>query len=211
MSRRFGFGLALFLATFVVSGPCLAAVVHDETVDGELSNDNLAPTSLTFTIGENTVIGTIEDAFGLANTDVFTFVVPERAVWTSLVVDDYQSTDNLAFLAIDDTDTFPYNANQLNLVDFGQLPDDAFIGGTTFGQADAVGGFNILPRAGIVTGSGFTAPLPSGTYTIYLQQIGAETNYSLTTTIVSTIPEPSSAILLGALASIGCLRRRRKQ
>ncbi|MEO1530194.1 MAG: PEP-CTERM sorting domain-containing protein [Planctomycetota bacterium] len=209
MFRAILFGL--FAATVLLAtNSALAAVVHDESIDGELSNDNLNPTALNFTVGDNTVIGTIEDAFGLANTDVFTFVVPTGSVWTSLVVDNYQSTDNLAFLAIDDTDSFPYDANQLNLVDFGQLPDDAYIGGTTFGAADAAGGFNLLPRAGIVTGSGFTPPLPSGTYTIYLQQIGAETNYSLTTTIVSTIPEPSSALLLGGIGSVVLLRRRRR-
>lgn len=204
--------LLVFTIGFIAFGfasSANAAIVHDEAVDGDLSTDNTSPTSLNFSIGPNTVIGNVDDAQGSGNVDVFTFNVPNGAQWTSMTLDTYVSSDNVAFLGIDDTDSFPYNTFELGQVDFGFLPADAFIGGTTFGPFDV--GNNILPRAGNIVGSRFTPPLPGGDYTIYVQQTGsASTDYSLTFSLISAVPEPGSATLILAVGSVVALRRRRR-
>jgi flagellar hook assembly protein FlgD len=48
-----------------------------------------------------------------------------------------------------------------------------------------------------------------GTYTIYMQQTGDNTQYQLDLTVVSTIPEPSSFALVGLFAASALARRRR--
>ncbi|PAY19544.1 hypothetical protein CKO51_10515 [Rhodopirellula sp. SM50] len=212
--------VAAFLSwTVSAANQSHAAIVHDEGIHGELSNDNLAPTVLNFTIGENTVIGDVANARGfLANTDVFSFVVPNGAVWDSLILTDYRDNspnkDNAAFLAIDDSDSFPYDSFGLDEINNANpaFPADAFIGGTTFGGGGPTNpdvGRDLLPRAANVVGAGYTTPLPSGNYTIYIQQTDAATGYTLTVNLVSAIPEPSSATVLMLVGAAVVMRRRR--
>ncbi len=165
-------------------------LMHDEGPNGTtdpLSTDNLNPTPLGSTQpGSNLVSGHVADALGVGDTDVFTFTVEPGFQWSGLYVDAYDypngaGMDNAAFLAIDTGTSFPYNAE-----DFQSFSFDAnnFIGGTTFGTAD-VGGSNILPRAGNVTGSGFSGPLAAGTYTVYIQQTGPASSYTLDIEVTS--------------------------
>ncbi|KAA5545160.1 PEP-CTERM sorting domain-containing protein [Roseiconus nitratireducens] len=198
--------IVMLLALAASVRPLPAAIVYDEAVDGELTSDNLAPQPINFTIGDNTVVGTVESSQGVGNVDVFTFNVPTGVQWTSMVVDNYESTDSLAFVGINDDSFFPYNTFELDLVNFGDLPDDAFLGGTTFSSFDL--GNDILPRSANVAGRGFTAPLPSGDYSIYIQQTGAITDYALTFNLVSAVPEPGVVSLL-LLGSVSLLMRRR--
>ncbi|MEM0926528.1 MAG: PEP-CTERM sorting domain-containing protein [Planctomycetota bacterium] len=207
--------LLLWAACCVMDQSANAAIVHDELDgDGELSNDNNDPTPLDFAIGDNTVRGVVFDARGTMNTDIFTFTVPELTEWTSMRVDDYISTDNIAFVAISSGTTFPYNVFDLDEVQNGNLPEDAFLGGTTFGPGDTVpndptAGFDILQRAGRISGSRFSGPLSAGEYTVYIQQIGASTEYRLTFGITS-IPEPSAFAFLGLASGVVVTRRRRR-
>ncbi|MCS7468398.1 PEP-CTERM sorting domain-containing protein [Stieleria sp. ICT_E10.1] len=214
------FAAAVSLGCVVVdSRPSNAAIVHDEAIHGELSNDNFAPTVLNFTLGENTVIGDVANARDFpANTDVFRFVVPDGAVWDSLILTDYRDSspnkDNAAFLAIDDSDTFPYDSFGLDEINNANpaFPEDAFIGGTVFGGGGPTNpdvGRDLLPRAANVVGAGYTTPLPSGDYTIYIQQTDSSTGYSLTVNLVSAIPEPSSTGLLMLVGTAVAIRRRR--
>jgi len=104
--------LFLLLLIFGVMTPNLQAqVTFDETVDGELSDDNLAPTDLlVFEIGLNTVAGTVVDATGAnPNVDIFTFEVAAGTQFDGLFVNVFDSTDDLAFLGLDDSDTFPFD------------------------------------------------------------------------------------------------------
>ncbi|WP_182867074.1 PEP-CTERM sorting domain-containing protein [Stieleria mannarensis] len=196
-----------------------AAIVHNEAIHGELSNDNFSPSVLNFTVGENTVIGEVTNARGFpANTDVFTFSVPEGAFWDALILDDYRDSspnqDNAAFLAINDSDFFPYGSFELDEINNANpaFPEDAFIGGTVFGGGGPTNpdvGRNLLPRAANIVGAGFTTPLPSGNYTIYIQQTDALTGYTLTANLVSAVPEPSSAGWLMLVGTAIAIRRRR--
>lgn len=214
--KRFAFGFALMVSAVLAAQPLSAAIVHDELGgDGALSNDNNNPTPLDFAIGDNTVRGVVFDARGAMNTDVFTFTVPTGAEWVSMRVDDYISTDNVAFVALSAGTTFPYNVFELDEVQNGNLPESAFLGGTTFGPGDTVdgdpmAGFDILGRAGRVSGSRFSGPLPAGDYTVYIQQIGASTEYRMTFGITA-IPEPSSLGFIACLGGVMVTRRRTRR
>lgn len=166
--------------------------LHDEGPTGTtnpLSTDNNAPTDLgTLSKGSNIVRGHIDAALTTGDVDVFTFQVASGFQLSGLFVLDYEyvtpptnPNERNAFLAIDDSATFPFNANELDINQNPFLDETQFIGGTVFGLDDlpAVSGGNILPRAGVITGSGFTGPLPAGIYTIYIQQTGPANTYEL--------------------------------
>ena len=172
--------------------------LHDEGADGTtdpLSTDNLNPTPLGSTQpGSNLVSGYVEYAFSSGDMDVFTFTIEPGFQWSGLYVDAYAypngaNGDAGAFLAIDTGSSFPYNA-----FDF-QDPNidyNAFIGSTVFGTSD-VGGSNILPRAGNLVGSGFSGPLGAGTYTIYIQQTGPASSYTLDLEVTSVVSQSLSS------------------
>ncbi|TWU58783.1 Dockerin type I repeat protein [Rubripirellula tenax] len=174
-------------------------VLHDEGADGivdPLSTDSSAPTNLgLLSIGSNIVRGTVESANSIGNVDVFTFQVEAGFQLNGLFVLEYEydqiptnPNERNAFIAIDDTDSFPYDAFDLDINANPFLDETQFIGGTVFGLDDLpeAGGASILRRAGIVTGSKFVPPLAAGTYTFYIQQTGPLNRYSLDLRVTET-------------------------
>ena len=204
---RHWFAIAALAMTGTVAP---AAVVFDESVDGPLSRDNDKPTALTFAVGENTVAGTISRARTDGDVDVYTFNVPIGAVLDSIALDTFESLDNLAFFAIDSGTMFPYDVFDFDDVANGFLPESAYLGGTVFGPSDITNDVNLLTRAGNIGGARFTGPLPADDYSIYVQQTGASTDYSLTfnVTSVTAVPEPGSML---ALATVGAVLWRRRR
>ncbi|MFK8113419.1 MAG: hypothetical protein AB8B91_14540, partial [Rubripirellula sp.] len=167
-------------------------VIHDEGANGTvdpLSADNNSPTDLgTLARGSNLLSGLIESAKTIGNVDVVTFEIAAGFELDGLFVLNYDYVtppgdpgERNAFLAIDDAATFPYDADGLDINTNPSFDETLFIGGTVFGLDDlpAAGGGNILPRAGTVTGSGFTGPLSAGVYTFYIQQTGPANTYTL--------------------------------
>lgn len=163
-------------------------LIQDEGVDGTtnpFSTDHNSPTDVgSLSLGSNIVRGFVDAANSVGDVDVFTFQIDPGFQLDGIFVNDYayitppsSSNERNAFLAIDDENTFPYNANELTV----GVDESLFIGGTVFGLDDlpAEGGGNILPRAGFIAGSGFTPPLQSGTYTFYIQQTGPANTYEL--------------------------------
>ena len=196
----------------------------------ELSGDPDAPTPVTVSLGDNTVYGivdnaprvTFDDAFFMTvtgddydtstNVDIFTFTVAPGQQWTSLVVAHYDNpVDGVAFLAINDSNTFPVNAIDLGLMNWNPTTDQ-YLGGTTFGSAADVGE-DIMPRlanSGMIPGSfGFVGPLGPGDYSIHVQQIGGATPYGLTVGITTVVPEPTAAGFLILGFALSTFRRRR--
>jgi hypothetical protein len=77
------------------------------------------------------------------------------------------------------------------------------LGYTHFGPGAGNVGLDILPSMGTGAGSqGFTAPLAAGSYTFWIQQLGALTNYDFNFA-VTRVPEPSSLLL--AVVGLGIL------
>lgn len=185
-----------------------AQVSFDEIVSGELSGDNAAPTDLgIFSVGTNSVAGLIVDATGAnPNVDVFTFEIAAGTQLDGIVLSEFGSDDDLAFLGFNDSNTFPFDSTAL-----GSGPDQSqFTGGLLFGQVTNTNILDDIGGGGI--GSGFSGPLNAGEYTVFLQQLGGSTvDYEFQFNVSSTaaIPEPTSAIVLAGLGLAGLIRRRR--
>lgn len=82
------------LALLLVAAPASAAVVWNESVQGDLSSNPAAPTPLVFGPGGNTVIGTTT----ANDRDYLSFVVPPGGTLTGLNLLAW-TPDNLGFMA----------------------------------------------------------------------------------------------------------------
>ncbi|MEL6429269.1 MAG: hypothetical protein AAFR54_08830 [Planctomycetota bacterium] len=137
---------------------------HDEAVDGDLSDDRLAPTAVSLEFGDNRVRATQQgNAFG-RDIDYLTITVPLSAELTELrLVDFVAGPGNLAFLGLQSGSTFTVDASSAGAGDL--------LGGAVFGAGEV--GVDLLPVVGGLPGAaGFTPPLGPGDYTFWLNQTG---------------------------------------
>jgi PEP-CTERM motif len=182
--------------------------VWDESVKGDLSNNPLAPTSVTVAPGLNDVIGSagagspsFDPITGQPNfdTDFFTFTVPKgyelkSLVPVSIVFTDPRDMDSFIGLGsgtqITASTTFPYATGAAGLLGWLHVdPGDV--------------GNNIMPAMGVagMGASGFAGPLPAGDYSVWVQD-DFPFNYDYRFEIHA--PEPSTlAIMLAGFAGIG--------
>jgi hypothetical protein len=182
------------LGTHALAIACLAAagtaqaLNHDETVNGDLSDDRLNPTNLSFATGTNTISGTTQSG----DRDYFTFEVPSGWNLSSVFHQTYESDDFRGFIGLQAGTQLtepPVGANASNL-----------LGYTLFG-VDTVGSEIIddlaASGASLPPATGFDAPLPAGDYTFWLQQTGTLTTYSFDF-VLTPVPEPEQwALMLG--------------
>jgi len=187
-----------------LAAPAAASTVFDESIDGDLSTDPLAPTPVAFTIGSNVVSGSV---VATADTrDYFTFTIAPGQSLTGIFLLDYTDLNtggngDRGFAHIDDgvTSVIPSSGTSGDFLggshlDRGLFPDAAA---------------NVLDRLGLALqgGVGFGAPLGPGDYTFNVQQTGPElTGYSLSFEVV---PAPSTLGALAGFGLLGGLRRRR--
>jgi hypothetical protein len=174
------------------------AAVYVESTNGDISSDRLNPTVFAVDPGANTISGTVVSG----DRDYLTFTILPGYVFQSLTLDSYSGTGTLtkSFIGIQSGSTFtepPTGTNVANL-----------LGYTHFGPTGATG--DILDDMG--TGSGaqdFTAPLPAGDYTFWIQETGTQArDYTFTLNMVA-VPEPSICAML-SLGVVGLARRVRK-
>jgi uncharacterized repeat protein (TIGR01451 family) len=166
------------------------SVLYNESISGDLSNNQATPTALTLAAGTNSVIGTVNGSTDLQ--DWVTVHVPTGLQLSSLVLASYVSTDQQGFTGVQQGTSFvgsPFTASSyLGYAHFGT--------GATNGSLPATNlvGTDLLPLMGnntIESGStGFTPPLPSGDYTFLIQQLGASTAYQFDFNTTSTAPPP---------------------
>jgi hypothetical protein len=156
--------LTVFSLLFALSAPAIAGD-WDEVIDGDLSDNRLAPTTLNLTLGSNLVSATQQgNAFG-RDVDYLTTVVPVGTQLSQLLVTGYVETvvGNLAFLGVQAGSTFT--------VDFDAAKAGDLLGGTVIGNFSV--NTNILPITGVLGGAiGFSPPLPPGSYTWWFNQTG---------------------------------------
>jgi hypothetical protein len=136
-------------------------LLWDEAVDGDLSNDKLAPTALALAPGENLITGAVGPG---AEDDVFVFSVPVGSIVDSITLLDYSSASNSSFLGIDVGTTYTSVSN-----------NDTY-GFTTFGSSQI--GLNILPLIG-ASNDHFLPPLTAGTYTFWIDEGTGPESYAL--------------------------------
>jgi hypothetical protein len=185
----------------VLALPSVAsAFTHDERVDGDLSGDRLNPTTLAAEIGSNAFSGTTV----ASDVDYVRISLPPGAELSELVLLSIASTDNVAFIAVQEGPTFTVS------------PDEAvegdLLGYTHFGTGALAGtatpGNDILPKMSVAPEAiGFDIPLTGSDYTFWIQQVNAQPfGYSFE---VFVVPEPgASSMMATGLLTLLVLARR---
>jgi len=151
----------------------------------EFSDDRLNPTQIALTQGSNTLVAT-QDGDPTRDYDYITLVVPQGLELTSLTLDAFNDYDgsvaNFSFIGLQAGSTFteaPATANPANL-----------LGGVIYGEFD-VGADLLADMAdGVIEGAsvntqGFSTPLGSGSYTLWLSQGGDPTTSTLNATLAT--------------------------
>lgn len=159
MKKKLFFTLLSFLSLSAI------AQVYDEGTDGDLSNDFMNPTLISFDMVEGRSEVTSSQLGMPRDVDYFTFTVPDGYVLTDIFVREHQVDDpaNKSFIGIQRGSSFTKDANSTMASDL--------LGGTVFGAEDEE--FSILNRMGFLEGAeGYTSILTEGTYTIWLNQTG---------------------------------------
>jgi hypothetical protein len=192
MGHRAGL-LSLVMAAALLAAPLTRASSFNEATDGDLSNNRLAPSTLSLTPGDNTVTGTVI----AGDVDYLTITVPVGFTLSQINLLSFVSVDDLAFISIQAGSTFTQPPTG---TDVSQL-----LGWAHFGPTAPVPYFDIL---GTSSGAiGFTSPLPAGPYTLWIQQTSAQqVAYSWDFVVGSgSVPEPGSAALalFGVAALLG--------
>lgn len=151
--------LGLFLALASSAG---AAVIHDETVNGDLGTDPATPSALVFALGGNTIIGTVANSAAPGgDRDYITFTIPGGQLLVGLNLLAY-SPDNLSFAA--------FNSGATSFIPSGAT-NGSFLAGIHPSGAHV--GSDLMPL--FVSSSVTTNSLPSpvlgpGTYCFMIQQ-----------------------------------------
>lgn len=199
--------LAAPFAALLAAGLLSAAqanTVWNEAVDGDLSNQGLQPTAVTFASGSNVVLGTTgRDGNGVVDRDYFTFTLAPGWQLDALVL-----LPGSTFLGGADASFIAIQAGPQMTVDPVGNSASGLLGWWLYNGNDI--GEDILQLMGSSPGAiGFFGALPAGSYTVWVQEtdVGVA-NYGFDFQ-VSQIPEPASALLLLAgAAGLGWRLRR---
>lgn len=204
--RRIALPLALAALGGAAQAGSVPAAGWNEDANGDLSGNHLAPTFISLLEGGVTnVVG--KTGRPLAGADVdrdyFTFTVPAGFELSSLtVLAGTVPLINVGFIAL------------MNGSSFTVPPDtqsaEGLLGFALYSENDI--GMDILPAMAIpaLGSSGFTPPLPAGSYSFWVQETGVGVATYGFGFAVTPVPEPATALtLLAGLALLAAAVKRR--
>lgn len=178
-----------------------AAVIWDESTDGEISSDGLRPTPVVVAEGENSWSGQVGlVGFAEPDADLVAFTVPDGLFVTSLRLDRYDETPDIgggSFLAVAAGDTVNTGFGSVHL-------SNALVDSTGEWLDDLADGARFGSPSAEVTG--LTAPLPPGDYIVWLGELATQIDYTFTATLA--VPEPTTALLAATLLAPALFARR---
>jgi len=147
---------ALFTANAVAGG-------YKESRKGDLSDDGLTPTVIKLDLGDNVIAGAFGSTEGVVDRDYFTFKIATGQQLSAIrVKQQTQVGGNLSFIGLQ-------KGKQVTVPPEGGSPE-GLLGWTHFGTDDE--GTDILPAICQGAGAkGCTAPLGSGNYTFWVQEL----------------------------------------
>lgn len=171
----------------------------------DLSDDGNAPTFLTFSDGHNIVEGSM-GFNGTLDADIWTFTVAAGYEVSEINLVTYNGSNptfpNGHFMALASGSTIN-TTDATNHLSNGLWREETDLLGNT--KTDLLAILQAGPEFG---GIGLTGNLQAGTYTFWVQDTTDFVNQYCIDFVITPVPEPGSALLLGA-ASLVCLRRRR--
>ena len=151
------FAMVLLLATVAV--PAGAGVVWNEGISGDLSSNESNPTSVSFSVGSNQIIGSVNGSPVDRDYITFTIGAGQTLAHVNLIA---LSPDNIAFTA--------FNSGSTSFIPSGAT-NGLFLSGIHITAADV--GFDLLPfydTRNVTTNSLPSASLGPGTYCWLIQQ-----------------------------------------
>lgn len=151
---------------------------YDEAISGDISNNPLNPLVLPLTEGITTLSATTEDG----DQEYVTVTIAEEFQLDALVVESY-SNDNAAFIGIQEGDIFTEPLDES--ADAANLLGYALFGGRARTGEDILDDIS----SGRDT-EGFRGALPSGVYTIALQQLNIDSSYTIAFDVSEVATEP---------------------
>ena len=219
-----------------------ADVIWSESADGTLSQDPLNPTNLGVLLtGKSSVVGAIEfTPQGNYDVDLFRFNIPIGFMVTSIRIPNYESSDMIAVVGINNDVFFPYNQDPqsplyfpdqnppvpliIGFAAFGLPPPDGQLPFTTGSEAHNLLDFNDPQLSNYSKiGSRANAGKPFGSIPgnvkfntlgpgdyTFLLQQSGQNTLYEIEITVTAIPEPASFALVG-LAFVGLVGFRRKR
>ena len=190
------------LLALSMSAAAGAATVYDESLDGDLADTGTPlPTVISVGAGSNQIFGTTGKTLGVIDRDYFTITIAPGSQLSSItLLPGTGVIGSLSFLGM--------QAGTQVTVDPTSGSAAGLLGWVHYSTADV--NTDILPAIGTGPGaSGFTPPLPAGSYAFWVQDTGTgNVDYGFDLGITA-VPEPASAATLLAGLALLALRRRR--
>jgi hypothetical protein len=144
-----------------------AATVWDEAQNGDLSGNGLAPTTLTVAPGSNVVNGTTGDHGQGVDRDYFKFTVPTGSTVTAIkLLPNTSVSGGVSFIGIQpgpQLTVTPSGGGASVLIAQGHYGNDQI-------------NTDLLPQIRLAS---TPIPLPSGTYSVWVQDTGGPADYGL--------------------------------
>lgn len=180
------------------------SAAYDESVLGDLGSVPQAPTPWTLELGANPLTGTAGGNFfaGTSDYDLVSFTVPQASRLDSIIVANYENVDefSMSFLGL--------QAGSPWLDNLGWDIQGYWLLGWMHLQSSMEGVDVLEEMWSNSASSAFQLPLPSGVYTLLIEDVDTVMSYSLVFN-VTAVPEPAAAGLLAlGAAALGYGHRR---